>query len=72
MVALTLQVENARAEQLETNIALRVDKVTTNAIIQGRNYTTIHYYYLFHCKLLPLSLCHYIRLFCTSKKLSFL
>ena len=48
MVALTLQVENARAEQLETNIALRVDKVTTNAIIQGRNYTTL---YSFHYKL---------------------
>ena len=47
-VALTLQVENARAEQLETNIALRVDKVTTNAIIQGRNYTTL---YSFHYKL---------------------
>ena len=32
---LTLQIENAKAEQMETNIALKIDKVVTNSIIQG-------------------------------------
>jgi len=34
LVNLNVEVESARAEQLETNIALRVDKITINAIIQ--------------------------------------